>query len=82
MIIYPPYVPLGYSATVFSNSSVHTPVIMVSAFDSDKQNNAKLRYFLLSDTPAITGLFRIDQDSGQISLARELLSNGESIWFS
>ncbi|KAJ8399247.1 hypothetical protein AAFF_G00412850 [Aldrovandia affinis] len=59
-----------YNATVMENRGPGEPVIRVSAFDSDSEENAAVRYSLLPG-PGFE-LFSIDPRSGEISTTTQL----------
>ncbi|OCT88214.1 protocadherin Fat 2 [Xenopus laevis] len=60
---------IHYSVTVFDNTTVKTPIVVVSARDPDEGLNAEVLYSLLNSA---NGLFLIEEATGIIHLERPL----------
>ncbi|XP_056372827.1 protocadherin Fat 2 [Hyla sarda] len=58
-----------YSVTVFDNTTLKTPVAVVSARDSDEGLNSEVQYFLKNSD---NGLFTVDENTGVVYLEKPL----------
>ncbi|CAD5228721.1 unnamed protein product [Bursaphelenchus xylophilus] len=61
-----------YQVEIPSDLSVGSEVVQVQATDKDSGLNAKLRYFISSESGIYAHMFTVDEETGQVRLAKPL----------
>ena len=73
---YPIFTQDFYEVDVFENTFSQVTVIQVHTSDADIGTNADVRYFLRGvDPPELTGVFRVDEETGGVVTNQEITSD-------
>ncbi|CAD5221231.1 unnamed protein product [Bursaphelenchus okinawaensis] len=63
---------LHYQVEIPSDLAINSEVVQVKATDKDAGQNAKLKYFINNESGQYASYFKIDEESGQVKLAKYL----------